>query len=142
MNIFNSELAKLFLPKGYYAITLGFISFYKQPKERVSKRSVNHENIHKIQYQEMFLLSLPITLILLICNFSKLIILLPFFSFYIWYLIEYFISRVSRLIARKRNQNLSYKSIAYEEEAHDNDKDLDYLTKRKPFAWIKYLGSI
>mgnify|MGYP001263487127 FL=1 len=29
MNIFNSELAKLFLPKGYYAITLGFMSFYK-----------------------------------------------------------------------------------------------------------------
>lgn len=142
MNIFNSELAKLFLPKGYSAITLGCISLYKQPKEKVSKRSVNHENIHKVQYNEMFLLTIPIALILLICNFSNLVILLPLFSFYIWYLIEYFISRVTRLIARKRNQNLSYRSIAYEEEAHDNDKDLDYLIKRKPFAWLKYLGNV
>ena len=28
----------------------------------------------------------------------------------------------------------------FEEEAHDNASDLTYLSKRKPYAWIKYIG--
>ena len=142
MNIFNSILAKMFLPKGYSAITLGFISLYKNPSQKVSKRTINHENIHKAQYVEMFFLSLPISLLLIVCNFSILFILLPLFSFYIWYLIEYFISRVIRLILKKRDQIESYKSISFEEEAYTNDKNLDYLIKRNPFSWLSYLGSL
>jgi hypothetical protein len=28
----------------------------------------------------------------------------------------------------------------WEFEAYEHDQDLDYLSKRKPFAWIKYIG--
>lgn len=90
----------------------------------------------------MFFLSLPISLFLIVCNFSILFILLPLFSFYIWYLIEYFISRVIRLILKKKDQIASYKSISFEEEAYANDKNLDYLIKREPFSWLSYLGSL
>jgi len=44
--------------------------------------------------------------------------------FYIIYLIEYILK--------------GYRGISFEREAYDNDQDLDYLKKRKLFAWTKY----
>jgi hypothetical protein len=32
-----------------------------------------------------------------------------------------------------------YKNISFEKEAYANEKDTDYLEKRKRFNWIKYL---
>ncbi len=32
-----------------------------------------------------------------------------------------------------------YKGIPFEKEAYANAKDSDYLIKRKPFAWVKYI---
>lgn len=45
--------------------------------------------------------------------------------FYVWYLIE--------------NQFRDYKKITFEREAFANEKDLNYLKKRSPFGFIKYL---
>jgi len=45
--------------------------------------------------------------------------------FYIWYLIEYFTK--------------GYMSTSFEKEAYANEKDLNYLKKRKLFGFIKYL---
>lgn len=44
--------------------------------------------------------------------------------FYVWYLIEYF--------------TVGYEQNRFELEAYDNDYDLNYLSKRKWFAFIKY----
>lgn len=44
--------------------------------------------------------------------------------FYIWY-----------LIALKRK---SYMEISFEKEAYANEKDLDYLKKRRPYCFLKY----
>ena len=52
---------------------------------------------------------------------SELLIL----PFYIIYIIEYIFK--------------GYRSISFEKEAHQNDKNMEYLNKRKIFAWIKYL---
>ena len=45
--------------------------------------------------------------------------------FYIWYLIA---------LWRK-----GYYGISFEREAHLNDFDLDYLKKRKPYSFMKYI---
>mgnify|MGYP001586125617 CR=1 FL=1 len=45
--------------------------------------------------------------------------------FYIWYGIEAIFRR--------------YKSISFEAETFAHENDLDYLRKRKPYSWIKYL---
>lgn len=33
----------------------------------------------------------------------------------------------------------AYHSNPFERECHENDDDLKYLFKRKPFAWVKYI---
>jgi hypothetical protein len=33
----------------------------------------------------------------------------------------------------------AYIKLSHEQEAYDNDKNLSYLKKRKPYSWIKYL---
>jgi hypothetical protein len=43
------------------------------------------------------------------------------------------------LFAKWDKQNERYHDVSFEEEAHNNDKDLDYLEDRKPFAWFKYI---
>ena len=48
--------------------------------------------------------------------------------------IEYLIIRLFH-----KKQNDVYHDVTFEEEAHNNDKDLSYLEDRKPFAWLKYI---
>jgi hypothetical protein len=45
--------------------------------------------------------------------------------FYIWYLIEYY---------RK-----GYYNVSFEKEAYANDKNFNYLKKRRIFSFIRYL---
>jgi len=45
--------------------------------------------------------------------------------FYILYLIEWAFK--------------GYHEISFEKEAYQNDHNLGYLSKRKPYSWIKYL---
>ena len=45
--------------------------------------------------------------------------------FYIWYLIEYY--------------KKGYMNVSFEKEAYANDKNLNYLKKRRIFAFSKYL---
>lgn len=45
--------------------------------------------------------------------------------FYIWYLFEAIFK--------------GYDNISFEREAYENEGDIEYLKKRKLFAWIKYL---
>lgn len=44
--------------------------------------------------------------------------------FYLIYLVEFIFK--------------GYRGISFEREAFENDDDLDYLKKRKPYAWRKY----
>ena len=80
-------------------------------KGELSNRELNHEAIHTEQMKEML-----------------------YIFFYIWYGIEYLIIRLFHI-----KQHDAYKDISFEEEAHNNDKNLSYLEDRKPFAWIKYI---
>lgn len=56
---------------------------------------------------------------------------LGFVFFYLWYLIEWLIR-----IPTKDN---AYVNISFEREAYANMNDIDYLKKRRLYAWCKYL---
>lgn len=49
--------------------------------------------------------------------------------FYIWYGIEWFI--------RLFQKGDAYRSISFEREAYDNEKNMQYLENRKHYAWFK-----
>lgn len=83
---------------------------YKSP----SKVLINHECIHFKQQIELLIL-----------------------PFYIWYVFEYLIHRIS---GKTRNQ--AYRNISFEKEAYENDDDLQYLKKRKLWAFWKYYKSL
>ena len=76
-----------------------------------SKVLINHERIHFKQQIELFIL-----------------------PFYIWYVIEYLIHRISG-----QTPEYAYRNISFEKEAYENDDDLQYLEKRKLWAFWKYI---
>ena len=78
-------------------------------RENPNLITINHEKIHWKQQVEMLVL-----------------------PFYIWYLIEY-------LIRLFLNGSTAYNSLSFEREAYDNDKDMEYISKRKPYSWLKYI---
>jgi len=67
---------------------------------------INHEEIHGKQQVEM--------------------LVIPFF---VWYLLEWAV----KLVFGKGN---AYHRISFEREAFENEKDMNYLEKRRAFAWL------
>lgn len=96
--------------KGYKILNLFGILFVRKDK-RITEYDINHENIHNAQMQEML-----------------------WIFFYLWYVIEYIIVRLFH-----NKQLKSYHDVSFEEEAHSNEQDLNYLLKRKHYSWVKYL---
>lgn len=70
---------------------------------------LNHEQIHSRQVCEMLVL-----------------------PFYLWYVIEWLFHLV-----RCRSLFTAYRRIRFEREAYDHETDLQYLTHRHPFAWLR-----
>lgn len=56
---------------------------------------------------------------------------LLYIFFYLWYGIEWFV--------RLFQHGDEYKSISFEREAYENEKNENYLDERKPYAWFKYV---
>lgn len=76
---------------------------------KVSDRILNHEKIHTAQMKEML-----------------------YIFFYLWYFVEWIV----RLVA---NPKTAYRSISFEQEAYDNDKNDTYLSIRRAYAWRKFI---
>jgi hypothetical protein len=72
---------------------------------------INHEKIHFRQQQEMLIL-----------------------LFYPVYFLNYLIN-----LFRYKNHYQAYFHICFEKEAYANERNFQYLSERKPFAWIRYL---
>ena len=73
----------------------------------------NHEHIHLKQMQEML-----------------------WIFYYLWYAIEYLIIM---FFAKWNKQSERYHDVSFEEEAHNNDHDLEYIRTRKHYSWVKYV---
>ena len=140
-HFFNSRLANTILFPGYQAITLLSLSFYQKKRSKVTDRCINHESIHQHQQRECFVVGAVLSIVLgFVFSWSWWLILPPLGLFYAFYLVEWMIG----LIFNFFSNNKAYHTISLEQEAYDYDDDLTYLTekKRKPFAWVKYLGQI
>lgn len=108
---FKMIIKNKIIPFGNYkAMNLFGIIF---TKSSLSEIELNHEKIHTKQMLELLII-----------------------GFYLWYIIEYLLIRICRV---KDSQSNCYHEISFEEEAHNNDTNLNYLKNRKPFAWIKYI---
>lgn len=96
-------------PKGYKAITLFNVIFVRKGKT-MSKYDLNHEAIHWEQEKELWII-----------------------GFYIAYVFE-FLYRLCQV----RRWHGAYRSISFEQECYFNERNLDYITTRKRFAWRDY----
>lgn len=102
-----------FIPfKGYKAMNLFGIVFVRKDA-KFDTYDYNHEHIHLKQMQEML-----------------------WVFYYLWYAIEYLIIM---FFAKWNKQSERYHDVSFEEEAHNNDHDLEYIRTRKHYSWVKYV---
>lgn len=92
-------------------ITIFPFILLRRQQDRQNAVLINHEKIHIRQQVELLLV-----------------------IFYIWYVVEYYLHYF-----KLKDRYLAYKNISFEREAYAMEDDLDYLKKRKPFSFWKYL---
>ena len=98
--------------KGFKCIALWpFIFVRKKAKDRFRDADKRHERIHGRQQCEML-----------------------FLLFYIWYGIEYIVRLVAYMSFK-----YAYYNVSFEQEAYMNQYVADYIDKRRPFAWLKFV---
>ncbi len=104
-------VTKYLIPRGYRGLALFPFVFVKERKDKRNSVFVNHERIHLRQQLELLV-----------------------FPFLVWYFVEFLL----RLIQFK-NKDLAYRNISFEREAYTNEKNNDYLKKRKFWTFLKYI---
>lgn len=104
-------------------------------KKDLLEEDINHENIHTVQLLELIPIGIIIILFVdLFVDMSLWWYLLSICTFYIFYCIEYLFIRLFH-----KRQNDAYHDVSFEEEAHINDKNLNYLKTRKRYSSFKYI---
>ncbi len=96
------------VPKGYAAITI-FPFILVRKKYRNNKKIINHECIHIKQQIELLVI-----------------------GFYLWYLIDYLMK-----LLKYRHQKTAYRNIIFEKEAYSNERDFNYLKRRKLYSYLR-----
>lgn len=96
---------------GFYAINLFGIIFVRKGLGKISKTTVNHEDIHTAQMKELY---------------------------YIGFYVLYFLEWIYRLIKHGTKNKEAYYNISFEAEAYDNQYDYKYLTYRPKYNFKKY----
>ena len=94
-------------PKNYDAINILGLLFV-HPNVKLTKEIINHERIHLQQQIELLII-----------------------PFYLWYIIHFLINYF-----KYKNWEKAYQNIIFEKEAYNNENDLNYLKKRKRYAFI------
>lgn len=95
-------------------VLFGIVFLQKQTKNYTDAHLaslLNHERIHVRQWLEMLLI-----------------------PFLIWYGMEFLIRW-----GQYRNWQQAYRNISFEREAYAQDRNPDYLSKRRRYAWTAYL---
>ncbi len=104
-------VSRFLLRKRFSGITLWPFVVLRNRGLKSDAVFLNHEKIHLRQQAELLVL-----------------------PFYVWYVIEF----VIRLFQYK-NRHQAYRNISFEREAHTNEKDLQYLSRRSFWSFINYL---
>lgn len=122
---YNSRLAKLLLFRGYTTIML--FGFILTKLNELKPSTLRHENIHRRQYVECAMLSLPLVFLLCWLVSCWFLFLVPTF---------YYILYVGEWLVRLFRSGNAYRNISFEKEAYQNNPG--YLSERKCFSWMKY----
>lgn len=122
--------------KGYQAITIWPLIFARKSAKWLKDYVENHEKIHLAQQLEVILISLAI-IAFTVCIFgiSWWWLLLSLAVYYTLYGMEYMIRHLAYGSPKE-----AYRNISFEQEAYMNERDIQYLRDRKPFAWVKYIS--
>ena len=96
--------------KGYKAINLFGILFCRK-EVWIDAADLMHEEIHTAQMKEML-----------------------YIPFYLWYGIEFLIR-----LAWYRSCFKAYRNMGFEQEAYLYEQASDYLDRRKPYEWFRYI---
>ena len=102
---------KHFFYKNYVGLSLWPFIFLKHNGLREDLVLINHERIHLRQQQELLIV-----------------------FFYLFYITEWLFRTIAYLDSYK-----AYQNISFEREAYENEKNLNYISERKAFSFIKYL---
>lgn len=118
------KYSKYFPLQGFlYMSWFGSLVMRESRKGReVDDVSMNHEGIHVCQAED----------------FSK--NTFGFIIFYLWYVIEWFIKSICSLFTGFKIK--AYRSISFEQEAYNNQRNLLYQDTRKKWAWTKYIFKV
>ncbi len=99
-----------FLLPGFHVVNLFGVLCVRGDRP-LGERTINHESIHTEQWKELL-----------------------YVLFLLWYVIEWLI----RLV-QYRGSHAAYRNISFEREAYSNEGDMDYLSKRKKYSFLKYI---
>ena len=118
-----------FIPfKKFYAITIIKWIFVREEYKRfdgssVYNKMINHESIHEQQILDFTPETFP----------SWLRYTIGSICFYLLYGLEWLFKFIPCLITKKN----AYRSLCAEQEAYENEKNFDYINKRKKLVWLK-----
>lgn len=137
MVFYNNKLAKMILWSGYHTITLGPFIFTTKKRSELTDEIINHEKIHVAQWCEVTFVAIMLWPFLMLALDFRYQWTLPlcFVVYYLIYVAEYAIRR----LYGGENSKQGYRQIGFEKESYKHQKEMDYLSYRKPFAWIKYV---
>lgn len=123
------KYSKIIPFKGFYACTI-FNCIFRHPKyknRKLSKTTYNHEMIH-VEQQLDFV------------GGNEKLYILGGVVFYMAYFIEWLIKLI--ISGFTLGKVKPYKSISFEQEAYQNEKDFKYRDNRKRFNWLKYIFKV
>ncbi|MDC6365688.1 MULTISPECIES: hypothetical protein [Flavobacteriaceae] len=102
---------KHFFYRNYVGLSLWPFIILKEDSLKTDAVLINHERIHLKQQQELLII-----------------------PFYILYVAEWLLRTLLYLDSYR-----AYQNISFEREAYANERDMEYLSKRKSFAFFNYL---
>lgn len=119
---------KFIPPKGFYAITVIKWIFVRDKYKHLNGSSIynkmiNHESIHEQQILDFTLEVFP----------SWLRYTIGSICFYLLYVLEWLFKLIPCFITKKN----AYRSLCTEQEAYENERDFNYINKRKRLLWLK-----
>ncbi len=103
-------VCKNLTPRGFRGLTLFPFVLVNTKKDLRDLVFLNHEKIHLRQQLELLII-----------------------PFYVMYLLEFLVKWMVL-----KNRFKAYKSISFEREAYENERNLNYLKKRKMFVFFNY----
>jgi len=130
------KVYNIFIPAhGFRAMTIWpFIFVRLEEKREYNDVDDRHETIHGEQQKEMLCVAVIIVAILFAVGCAWWCCLIPLPLFFYWYLTEW-------LLRKLFGKGNAYRNISFEREAFANERNEGYLSKRKRFAWIKYINN-